>query len=78
MNTNSNTDALLTPEQVAARLNVRVLTLSTWRATGRHSLPFVKIGHRVRYRASDVETWISSRSGTSCAAVSAGLTAALA
>ena len=45
---------LLTPEQVAKELPLSTKTLATWRSTGRHSLPFLRCGGRIRYRRCDV------------------------
>ena len=57
----SNGDALLTPEETAARLGLtNPDTLAVWRCTKRYPLPWVKIGSRVRYRASDVEAFIAA------------------
>lgn len=54
-------DTLLTPEQVASQLGISKATLNVWRCTGRYNLPFVKSGSRVRYKASDVDAFISRR-----------------
>jgi excisionase family DNA binding protein len=53
--------ALLDTEQVAALLGLRPNTLAQWRVSGEGPM-FVKIGRRVRYRASDVDAWITKRS----------------
>lgn len=52
---------LLTPSAVAELLNVTVSTLAIWRCKGSSTLPFVKIGRCVRYRAQDVESYINSQ-----------------
>jgi hypothetical protein len=54
---------LLTPKVVAALLSVKVETLEVWRSSGRYpDLPYIKLGHGiVRYRARDVEKFISER-----------------
>lgn len=52
---------LSSPKAAAAYLGVSDRTLATWRCTGRHSLPYVKVGGRVRYRRQDLEAWVSSR-----------------
>jgi excisionase family DNA binding protein len=52
---------LLDEQQAAQHLNVSPGTLSVWRSTGRYGLPFVKIGRSVRYRLSDLDTWINNR-----------------
>jgi len=49
----------LTPKQTAHLLNVPEATLSVWRCTNRVVLPFFKLGHHVRYRRSDLESFIT-------------------
>ncbi len=56
-----SSDKLLTPKEAADRLGTTPSTLNIWRCTGRYNLPFVKIGARVKYRASDVERFIERR-----------------
>jgi helix-turn-helix protein len=46
---------LLKPSEVAVLLRVAVGTLAVWRSTKRYPLPYLKLGHAVRYRSSDVE-----------------------
>ncbi|MFW0155993.1 helix-turn-helix domain-containing protein [Rothia sp. P6271] len=48
---------LLTPAQVSELTGFKETTLANWRSQGKQ-LPYCKIGHSVRYRASDVEEWI--------------------
>lgn len=50
-------DELLTPTETAARLKVAVNTLRDWRRLGKGP-PFFKKGNLVRYKTSDVESWI--------------------
>lgn len=57
-------DCMLTPEQAAQRLKLRPHTLAVWRTTRRQRLPFVKVGSRVRYRAVDIDRYISSQTVT--------------
>lgn len=52
---------LLDEKAAAAVLDVTPGTLSVWRSTGRYNLPFVKVGRKVRYRQSDLESWLQSR-----------------
>lgn len=52
---------LLDESQAADFLTVARGTLSVWRSTGRHALPFVKIGRSVRYRRSDLQAWLAAR-----------------
>ena len=52
---------LLTPEETAEILGVKVDTLCYWRCTGRYHLPFVKSGRLVRYRPRDIQDFIERR-----------------
>ena len=54
-------NGLLDEKQAATVLNVKPGTLSVWRSTGRYSIPFVKVGRSVRYRAGDLNAWLESR-----------------
>lgn len=57
-----NRTAILMDEKEAAQhLEVTSGTLSVWRSTGRYKLPFIKIGSKVRYRLSDLDAWLESR-----------------
>ena len=58
--TQSTPAPLLDTEQVAAILRVQSNTLAQWRVKG-GGPAFLKIGRCVRYRASDVETWIDAQ-----------------
>ena len=58
---------LLTPEQAALALGLSVKTLAAWRSTGRHSLPFIRCGGRIRYRRADLAAWLHARQSTSTA-----------
>ena len=53
--------ALLTREQAAEFLGIRPQTLAVWHATGRYPLAVVKVGRCVRYRLSDLERFLESR-----------------
>lgn len=52
---------LLDEKQAAEFLGVAPGTLSVWRSRGRYQLKFLKVGHLVRYRRADLETWLESR-----------------
>ena len=52
---------LLSEQEAREFLDTSPGTLSVWRSTGRYSLPFVKIGRKVRYRRADLEAWIEKR-----------------
>jgi excisionase family DNA binding protein len=57
----SSTGDLLTRKEAAAYLGVAVKTLAMWKWSGRHGLPFVQIGRLVRYRKTDLDTFITQR-----------------
>lgn len=59
--------SLLTPEQAATVLGLSVKTLATWRSTGRHALPFIRCGARIRYQRADLDAWLADRQHTSTA-----------
>lgn len=52
---------LLDSTQAAEYIGVAPKTLSVWRSTKRYPLPYVKVGSRVRYRRSDLDAFIASR-----------------
>lgn len=61
-NGNDSADPLLTPEEVAARLNVT--TKWVWDHSSRRTpfLPVIRIGNaKLRYRASEIEEFIAER-----------------
>lgn len=51
---------LLTDEEAAYVLDVEPDSLPVFRSTGRHQIPFIKIGRNVRYRRADLEAWLQS------------------
>jgi excisionase family DNA binding protein len=59
-----NPPEFLTPEEAAAYLNVQVQTLALWRCTRRYPVPYAKIGRSVRYKRSDLDRFIASRTIT--------------
>ena len=52
---------LLTREEAASYLGVKVGTLANWTTTGRYSLPMVKIGRLAKYRRRDLDSFIERR-----------------
>ncbi len=50
----------LTEEEVAGWLKISQRTLQAWRQRG-GGPPFIKIGRLVRYRASDMVSWLSGQ-----------------
>ncbi len=63
------TPELLDEKQTAEFLGVAPGTLSVWRSAGRYNIPFIKVGHLVRYRRADLETWLESRTRANGATV---------
>lgn len=60
-NTESRPDGrLLTPGEVAERLQIRENTLAVWRMYGRGP-SYIKVGARVRYRWDEVEQWLATQ-----------------
>lgn len=53
---------LLTREQAAEYLGMKPQTLAVWATTHRYDLPMIRVGSRVRYRRSDLDKWLESRS----------------
>jgi excisionase family DNA binding protein len=49
---------LLCRKEAARYLGLAAQTLSQWACYGRYNLPFYKIGRRVMYRRSDLDTFI--------------------
>jgi len=56
---------LLDANQAAIILDVTPGTMGVWRSTGRYSIPFIKVGRKVRYRRADLEAWLESRTRAS-------------
>jgi len=54
-------DPLLNTVAAAKLLAIDPETLANWRAAGRYTLPFVKVGRLVRYRPADLTAFIASR-----------------
>lgn len=59
--TDESSRNLLDEKAAANFLDLKPGTLSVWRSTGRYRIPFVKVGHLVRYRRADLESWLESR-----------------
>ncbi|WP_020561589.1 helix-turn-helix domain-containing protein [Methylosarcina fibrata] len=56
----TNTD-LLNTKQAAEYLGVTVSTLEVWRCTKRYPIPFIKVGHLVKYRKTALDAFLESR-----------------
>lgn len=51
----------MTTEQAADYLGIKPITLRTWRCNKRYTIPFIKVGGRIRYRKEDLDAWLESR-----------------
>jgi excisionase family DNA binding protein len=51
-------ELLYSTEAVADILGVSPSTLARWRRTGEPDLPYVRVGSRIRYRASDLAEFL--------------------
>jgi excisionase family DNA binding protein len=49
---------LLTTDEAAELVGAKPQTLSIWRCTKRHNIPFVRVGRLIRYREQDVLDWL--------------------
>ncbi len=52
---------LWTAKEAAKFLGVSHTSLATWRSTGQHDIPFVKIGGGVRYLKGDLMKWVENK-----------------
>lgn len=52
---------LLTTAEAAQILNIKPKTLTYWRCVKRYTLPYVKVGKSCRYKPSDIQAFIESR-----------------
>lgn len=48
-------ERLLTRKEAAVYLGVKARTLEIWASSGRHNIPYVRLGREVRYRVSDLD-----------------------
>jgi excisionase family DNA binding protein len=55
-------EPLLSPSQAAQLLNVPVRTLDGWR-NRRIGPDYLKVGRHVRYRRTDLATWLDAQGG---------------
>ncbi len=58
---NQATNPFLTPKAASEYLGVSKETLSVWRCTGRYAIPYLKVGRLVKYRKSDLDSWLEKR-----------------
>ncbi len=53
-------DLIITTEEAAKLISTPAKSLSKWRSTGEHNIPYIKIGRNVRYRTADLRKWIEA------------------
>lgn len=52
---------LMTREEAADYLSIQTQTLAVWASNGRYNIPYIRVGRSVRYRRSDLDRWLESR-----------------
>jgi len=52
---------MLSRKEAAEYLGISANTLAVWASTGRYDLKFTKMGRAVRYRLSDLDSFIEQR-----------------
>lgn len=57
----ANSERLLTRQEAAEFLGISKHALAVWACTKRYPLPYVRVGSRAMYRASDLNRFIESR-----------------
>ena len=54
-------DNVLVDQKGASKLlGIPAATIQKWRSTGQVELPFIKIGHAIRYNTADLRVWIEN------------------
>ena len=51
--------------KAAEYLNIQPQTLNAWRCLRRYPLPYTKVGRSIRYKKSDLDRFIASRTVSS-------------
>ena len=51
-------DTITDTNGASTLLNIPAATLIKWRSTGQNNIPFIKIGHQVKYRTADLRAYI--------------------
>jgi excisionase family DNA binding protein len=57
-------DVLTNTQGAAKLLGIPAATLVKWRSTGHNNIPYVKIGHHVKYRTADLRAYIEAHTRT--------------
>ncbi len=53
-------DQLMTPEQIAEKLGVKLSTVYNWTHIG--FIPYTKLGRLLRFRERDIDKWLDKKS----------------
>ena len=53
-----NIDTIIDTIGASKLLNIPAATLIKWRSTGQNNIPYIKIGHQVKYRTADLRVYI--------------------
>ncbi len=61
---NLHSSSLLSRQRAAEYLGMAPQTLAVWASTGRYGLRFIKVGRIAKYRKSDLDAWLDSRTAT--------------
>jgi excisionase family DNA binding protein len=61
MNDKKNIDPLLSRSEAAIYLGLSVKTLASWASSGRQDIKMHKMGSRVKYRKSALDSFIAER-----------------
>lgn len=56
-----SSNEFLSRGEAAQYLGIKKRTLEIWAMTGRHEIPYIKIGRSTRYRKSDLDNLILRR-----------------
>ena len=57
-----NYPALLSPKEVETIFGIPRTTQSVWRCTGRHRLPYLKVGRSIKYPTEAFVAWLRRNS----------------
>lgn len=63
----TQTDEKFTRPEAASHLGVTAQTLANWASTGRVKIPFHKVGRKVIYMKSDLDSYLASTRRTQTA-----------
>jgi excisionase family DNA binding protein len=56
-------EKLYSADELAELFGVAASTLARWRRSGEPNLPYVRLGNRIRYRATDIEKFLDDIGG---------------